>query len=165
MFGYAKHWVSVSHRMTAHGRNLRPCLRMTFRSEARHIIDAKPRPTKLTASEVLNSGALAMRAYVRHLSGWPSFVLRTRSIIGVALGLCSFAHAIASACVGRTALARSDPASNRVIALLAAFNEQLIFIHLTTPYFASPKRQPHIYGRPPVPLKWHGRNFTPAQNS
>ena len=42
---------------------------------------------------------------VRHLSGLPFLVLRTRSTIGAAFGLSSLARAIASACVGTTALA------------------------------------------------------------
>jgi hypothetical protein len=44
---------------------------------------------------------------LRHLSGLPPVVFRTRSTKGVVSGFSSLALSMASACVGKTALARS----------------------------------------------------------
>ena len=45
---------------------------------------------------------------LRHLSGFPPVVLRTRSTKGEAPGLNSRARSIALACVGKTSLALSE---------------------------------------------------------
>jgi hypothetical protein len=55
------------------------------------------------------AGPMSLCYGLRHLSGLPFVVARTRSTIGVQLGLIDFARSMASAWVGRTALARSEP--------------------------------------------------------
>jgi hypothetical protein len=50
----------------------------------------------------------AWRYGLRHLSGLPPFVYRTRSTNTVALGSSLYAFAIALACVGAMALERSE---------------------------------------------------------